>query len=126
VSEPDPGDEDGETEGAILTEWLRLSNEEATLKKRLKDAEATLDAKAYAHYPKLTQPEIQTLVVDDKWLAALDAAIHGEMDRVSQALTRRVTELADRYEVPLSRLSCRVGELEARVSDHLAKMGFAS
>jgi len=32
--------------------------------------------------------------VDDKWLAALDAAIHGEMDRVSQQLTQRVKDLA--------------------------------
>ena len=31
-------------------------------------------------------------------LAALDAAIHGEMDRVSQQLTSRVKELAERYE----------------------------
>ena len=31
-----------------------------------------LDAKAYAHYSKLTENEIKTLVVDDKWLPALD------------------------------------------------------
>ena len=29
------------------------------------------------------------------------AAIHGEMDRISQALTERVKELAERYETPL-------------------------
>ena len=39
--------------------------------------------------------------MDDKWLAALDAAIHGEMDRISQALTQRVKELAERYETPM-------------------------
>ena len=38
--------------------------------------------------------------MDDKWLAALDAAIHREMDRISQALTQRVKELAERYETP--------------------------
>ena len=41
-----------------------------TIKKAIKDAEAELDAKAYAQYPKLTEDEIKTLVVDDKWLAA--------------------------------------------------------
>ena len=41
-------------------------------------------------------------MVDDKWLAALDAAVHGEMDRISQALTRRVKELAERYETPFA------------------------
>ena len=78
-----------------------MSNDEADLKKQLKDAEADLDAKAYAQYPTLTEAEIKTLVVDDKWLAALAAAIHGEMDRISQALTQRVKELAERYETPL-------------------------
>ena len=116
------GDEDV-SEMQILLMWLSLSNQEADLKKRLKDAEAALDAKAYAQYPKLTQAEIQTLVVDDKWLSTLDAAIHGEMDRISQALTQRVKELAERYETPLPQLADKVSEWERKVNGHLAKMG---
>jgi type I restriction enzyme M protein len=102
-----------------------LSNREAGLKKKLKEAEAALDAKAYAHYPKLSEDDIKTLVVDDKWLAALDAAIHGEMERISQALSRRVKELAERYETPLPQMVSRVAELEAKVNCHLERMGFA-
>src|SRR4030066_448440 len=64
-------------ESDVLRAWLDLNNDEADLKKRLKEAEADLDAKPYAHYPKLTEAEIKTLVVDDKWLAALDKEIHG-------------------------------------------------
>ena len=56
--------------------------------------------------------------MDEKWFAALDAAIHGEMDRVSQQLTRRVKELAERYETPLPRMVERVAELEATVNRH--------
>ena len=112
-------------EADVLDKWLALSNREAELKKQLWDAEADLDAKAYARYPKLTGAEIKTLVVDDKWLAALAAAIHGEMDRISQALTQRVRELAERYETPMPQQVNRVAELEARVNAHLAKMGFA-
>ena len=108
----------------MLEEWLKLNNEEAELKKKLKDAEADLDAKAYAHYPKLTEAEIKTLVVDDKWLAVLDAVIHGEMERVSQSLTQRVKELAERYETPLPQMNSRTAELEQRVNAHLARMGF--
>ncbi|MPN61599.1 hypothetical protein SDC9_209337 [bioreactor metagenome] len=63
-------------------------------------------------------------MVDDKWLAALSAAIHGEMDRISQALTQRVKELADRYDTPMPQMASRVAELEAKVNKHLAKMGF--
>jgi type I restriction enzyme M protein len=78
----------------------------------------------HAQYPKLTETEIQVLVVDDKWLAALDTAIHGEMDRISQALTQRVKELAARYETPMPQMVSRVAELEAKVNRHLEKMGF--
>ena len=31
---------------------------------------------------KLSEAEIKTLVVDDKWLAALAADVQGELDRV--------------------------------------------
>ena len=58
-----------------MNDWLKLNNEEASLKKRLKEAAAALDSQAYALYPELTESEIKVLVVDDKWLAALDAAI---------------------------------------------------
>jgi type I restriction enzyme M protein len=109
----------------VLDEWLKLASEEADLKRKLKDAETDRDAKAYKKYPMLTESEIKTLVVDDKWLAALDTAIHGEMDRISQALTGRVQELAERYETPMPQMGSLVAELEARVNGHLAKMGFS-
>ncbi len=118
------GDKDAKDEAAVLNGWLKLSTDEADLKKRLKDAEAGLDAQSYAHYPKLTEAEIKELVVDDKWLAALDRDIHGEMDRISQALTQRVKELAERYETPLPILTREVASLSAKVEAHLNKMGF--
>jgi len=119
------GDADARDEAAALGAWSKASGEEAALKGRLKDAEAALDAKAYAQYAKLSEAEVKTLVVDDKWLAALDSDIHGEMDRVSQALTGRVKELAERYETPMPEMVRRVAELEATVNRHLEKMGFA-
>jgi type I restriction enzyme M protein len=118
-------DNEGKDEAAVLEKWLKLTSEEAQLKKRLKDAQADLDAKAYKKYAKLTEAEIKTLVVDDKWLAALDAAIHVEMDRVSQALTGRVKELAERYETPMPAMVSRVAAFEAKVHRHLETMGFS-
>ena len=88
-------------------------------------AEIALDDLAYKKYPKLTAAEVKTLVVDDKWMATLDTAIHGEMDRVSQQLTQRVKELAERYETPLPQMTSHVAELEAKVNQHLERMGFA-
>ena len=118
------GEKDAKEEAEVLNAWLNLSSQESDLKIALKHAETDLDAKAYARYPMLTEVEIQTLVVDDKWLAALDSSIHGEMDRVSQALTARVKELAERYETPMPRKLRDVAELEKTVQGHLDKMGF--
>jgi type I restriction enzyme M protein len=119
------GDADAKEEAAILNAWLKLSGEETELKKQLKEAEALLDAAVYAHYTKLKEAEIKTLVVEDKWLAELDARIHGQMDRISQALTGRVRELADRYAHPLPELTNEASTLEAKVNRHLERMGFA-
>ncbi len=118
------GDPNAREEAVVLNQWLKLSTEEAELKKQIKDAESALDLLAYNRYATLTTNEIKSLVIDDKWLAALGTAIHGEMDRISQALTRRVKELAERYETPLPDAVKAVSELEARVNAHLAKMGF--
>ncbi len=116
----DPADE-----RSALTRWLALADRQADLKKRLHATEEALDAKALAKYPELTEAEIKTLVVEDKWLTALATAIHGEMDRISQTLTRRVKELAERYETPLPQAVSKVAKLEAKVNRHLKQMGFA-
>ena len=78
-----------------------------------------------AQYPLLTTAEIQSFVVEDKWMASLRSAIAAETDRTSQTLTQRIKELADRYDTPVPQLAQRVAELEAKVNAHLAKMGFA-
>ena len=117
------GERESKEEADLLREWLKLSGDEADLKKTHKEAEANLDQLAYAKYPTLSEEEVKTLVVDDKWLATIAAAIHGEMDRISQTLTRRVKELAERYETPLPEVNSKVAELEAKVNEHLQRMG---
>ena len=118
-------DKEAAEERDVLKAWLKHAEDVADLKKQLKTLDAELDAKAFAQYPQLSVDEIQTLVVDDKWLAALSAAVHGEVERVSQALTKRVKELAERYAAPLPQLAANVDVLEGKVIGHLAKMGFA-
>ncbi|MEI7748709.1 MAG: type I restriction endonuclease subunit S, partial [Chlorobiaceae bacterium] len=117
------GERESKEEADLLREWLKLSGDEADLKKTHKEAEANLDLLAYAKYPSLREDEVKTLVVDDKWFATIAAAIHGEMDRISQTLTRRVKELAERYETPLPAVNSKVAELEAKVHAHLKRMG---
>lgn len=118
------GDREAKEEAAVLNDWLKLANEEADLKKNFKETEVVLDSKVCSYYPRLTEDDIKMLVVDDKWLSALDSVIHGEMGRISQSLTQRVKELAERYETPMPQMTDRVAELEAKVNRHLERMGF--
>lgn len=118
-------DKESADDAEVLQQWLDLKEEETQLKKKLEELEALVDRQAYEHYPRLKEAEIKTLVVDDKWLSALDAAVRGELDRITQRLTHRVKELADRYEAPLPAVAKRVEDLQSLVDGHLARMGFA-
>ena len=109
----------------ILGRYRDALERTAVLKKARKEAEAELDALAYAKYPKLTEAEVKSLVVEDKWMGSLDRLIHREMDRIGQGLTHRIRDLAERYELPLPDLIKDASEMEARVNGHLESMGFA-
>lgn len=119
------GDPDSKEEEKILKQYLKLLDKEAVTKKVIKEAEAQLDANLLAFYPTLNEEQIKQLVVDDKWLATIDRDIQTEMDRISQRLTQRIKELAERYETPLPRQTQNVADLEQAVTAHLQKMGFA-
>ncbi|MCZ8112329.1 MAG: N-6 DNA methylase [Rubrivivax sp.] len=116
-------DRDGADELKLLKQWLDLGNRIAALKKQIREGEAALDTLAYKKYPALTQADIQSLVIDDKWMATLAGTVQGELDRVSQTLTGRIRELAERYATPLPLLADEVAALAARVEGHLSRMG---
>ncbi|MEN3029948.1 type I restriction-modification system subunit M [Chromobacterium amazonense] len=116
-------DPDGKDELAVLKTWLKLSEQESTLKKTVKALDAKLDQLAHDHYAKLSVDEIKLLVIEDKWLARLAAELQGELDRVGQTLTRRIRELAERYATPLPQLVDDVTALAAKVDEHLKRMG---
>ena len=44
-------------------------------------------------------------------------------DRVSQTLTGRIRQLAERYAMPLPQLTSEVAALASQVDNHLKKMG---
>ncbi len=116
-------DPDYADERQALEAYAALLDQQADAKTRLKTAQDDLEAKLDAQYPTLTEADIQTLVVDDKWLATLGAAVQGELDRVSQTLTGRIRQLAERYATPLPQLTGEVAAIAARVDEHLQTMG---
>jgi type I restriction enzyme M protein len=116
-------DPDYEEELKVLAEYTTLLDQQSTLKAKLKKAEEDLDDKIHAKYPQLSEEEIKSLAVEDKWLATLAVAVQGELDRVSQTLTGRIRELSERYATPLPQLTDEVATFANRVDEHLKKMG---
>ncbi|WP_316398021.1 type I restriction-modification system subunit M [Bradyrhizobium sp. 33ap4] len=117
------GDAEAADEIKALKDYLGLMEQEATTADKLAEAQDALTEKVAARYPKLTEDEIKTLVVDDKWLGTLAVAVQGELDRVSRTLTGRIRQLAERYATPLPQLIDEVAALAASVDGHLKKMG---
>ncbi|MBB3205516.1 type I restriction enzyme M protein [Rhodopirellula rubra] len=111
---------------AVTVRYLALLDQQSELKAKMKVAVDALDATARAKYSDLSIDEIKSMVIDDKWMPTVSATVQTEVDRVSQTLTRRVRQLAERYETPLPELVDELEALSARVDAHLAKMRAAS
>jgi len=108
---------------AVCETYLKLLEQDTKINADLKVALKALENKVVAKYPTLSETEIKTLVTDHKWMLTISTAITTEMERVSQALTQRIKELADRYDNPMPQLKNEVETLEEKVNAHLAKMG---
>lgn len=118
-------DPESEDERAALEHALSLIEVESAASKAVKAAQADLDAAVLAKYGTLSEDDIKTLVVEDKWYASVAEAIDDEVQRVTGRLAARVKELEDRYANPLPEIEKEVAEYSKRVEAHLEKMGVA-
>jgi len=110
---------------ALLQDYLKIQEELSAAKKGFKEAEKTLDDAALAQYPKLSAAEVQDLVVQHKWCATLSKSIGQEVDSISQRLSTRIKELAQRYNTTLPELQVELAGIEEKVHRHLQQMGYA-
>jgi len=117
-------DQDFSEELALLQKYADLIIEVAKTKKKITEVEQDLEHKVLTKYPTLSVENIKTLVVEQKWMKALKVSIMSEVDRLSQSLTGRVKELADRYSRTLPEIEEKTSKLEQKVKEHLEKMGF--
>ncbi len=117
-------DPDATEERAMLHTVLKLLDQETEASRKVKEAQKVLDAKVATKYYALSEDEVKTLVVEDKWLATLASDVQTELSRVSQALNGRIKQLAERYSTPLPKLTEEVEVLSGKVDAHLKMMGF--
>jgi type I restriction enzyme M protein len=118
-------DKDAKDEALVMKQYMSLIEQQAKLATDIKTASESLDKKALAQYANLTETDVQNLVVDGKWMKAIQIAINSEMERISQRLTQRLKELLERYETPMPELDKQLKELEEKVNAHLVNMGFS-
>ena len=116
---------ESDEESEVLTECLALIEAEAKAVKAVKEAQAALDEQVLARYATLTEAEIKSLVVGDKWFASIHTAIEGEVQRITQQLAGRVIELEERYTSPWPELEREVEAYREKVKGHLKKMGLS-
>lgn len=117
-------DEEDIEEEQVLKDYVALLDKRTATNRKIREANEKLDDLIYERYPSLTEEEVKQLVVEDKWMHTIESAIKDEIDHISQRLTNRVTELAERYENSLPEIEAEVQEAEAKVNAHLEKMGF--
>jgi len=106
-----------------LQHATKLYNAEATAKSAVKDAQVELNLATLKKYGDLTEYDIRTLVLDDKWQATIVRRVAGEADDLTLDLVARIQQLGERYVATVNDLDAEIGQLEAKVAGHLAAMG---
>jgi type I restriction enzyme M protein len=116
---------ESDTEREGLVRCIELMEAESEAGRAAKAAQVALEEKVLARYGQLSEGEIKSLVVADKWVASVGSAIEGEVQRLTQRLASRVKELDERYARRLSELEQEVEKRGGSVAGHLRKMGLA-
>lgn len=117
-------DPEAKEELAVLVKYMTLVDRESDAVKSIKLAVIQLQKKVTEQYKSLNIHEIKSLIVNDKWMATIYLALKTEMERISQGLTQRIKEIAERYNTPLPQLTLEVKKLSSTVNKHLKSMGF--
>ena len=108
----------------ILARYVELESSIKLQKKTVSDLKKTLDENCRTRYATFTDEEIKDLLVNRKWYKTLADGIQNLYVTVANQLTRRITELYERYESTLPELTKELEAEEKLVAAHLKEMGF--
>lgn len=108
----------------MLQKYLDLKGDISLNKKLIKERKYDLLTALVVKYADLSEEEIKRLVIEKKWFASLALRLDGEMQRISQQLTSKVSALAERYAQTLSEIDADISDLEAKVAAYLKQMGY--
>jgi len=106
-----------------LQHVIDLFNAESIAKAAVKEAQDALDTATLKQYGKLTEDDVKTLVIDDKWRSTVIDKIATVADSLTLALVARIQELGNRYAETFSTLIDDAAKNEERIIQHLTSMG---
>ena len=109
---------------AVLQKYLDLKGDISLNKKLIKERKYDILSALVVKYAALSEEDIKRLVIEKKWFASLGSRLDGEMQRISQCLTSKVSALAERYAQTLPEIDAEIADLEAKVANHLKLMGY--
>lgn len=109
---------------AVLQKYLDLKGDISLNKKLIKERKYDLLTALLVKYAALSEEDIKRLVIEKKWFASLGSRLDGEMQRISQCLTSKVSALAERYAQTLPEIDAEIDDLEAKIAAHLKQMGY--
>lgn len=109
---------------AVLQKYLDLKGDISLNKKLIKERKYDLLTALLVKSADLSEEDIKRLVIEKKWFASLGSRLDGEMQRISQCLTSKVSVLAERYAQTLPEIDAEIADLEAKVAAHLKQMGY--
>lgn len=72
----------------------------------------------------LTETEIKTVVIEDKWLSRIEESIQSEVSSVTFAKTSRIEELGNRYGLKLATLTAKREELAKKNELNMKILGY--
>jgi len=120
------GDAPDDTNVIAAKAAISLKKEISEKTKIVKALVQQLDDKAKSKYAELMLPQVQDLLINRKWHTSIYEGIYALYKTVSQRITERIVEIAERYEQTLPEINKEVARLEKKVQQHLVSMGFKS
>ena len=109
---------------ALIENYINLNEAVGSINKLIKIEKANIEKAVIELYPQLSIEDLKELVINKKWMKHLQNCLLGEQERISQTLTQRIKELAERYAETLPQLETAVSDYESKVKSHLQKMGW--
>lgn len=102
---------------------IELYDAEAAARKAVKDAQVALDLATLKKYADVSEADVKSLVLDDKWSATVTRRIASEVEALTLDLVGRIQHLGAQYGETTQALDAALAAISERVERHLAAMG---